>query len=75
MSHVPQEWASLLSYHRQAQIARDLMRDRAQPQISRDQAAAAYAANCDRIVDALDLLSVRQVLGRATLLLAGQDLT
>lgn len=75
MSIVPQEWTSLIVEHRAAQVERDVMRDPAKPQQARDLAAIAYARQCDRLMDLLDILSVRLVLGRITMLLARKDRT
>ncbi len=73
MSFVPQEWTSLMVGHRAAQIERDIMRDLAKTQQARDMSAAAYARQCDQMMDLMDILSVRLELGRITMLLGRRD--
>ena len=73
MSVVPQEWTRFLILHRAAQIERDVMRSAGPDFDARDLATVNYARACDEMMDLLDRLSVRQVLGRITMLLARRE--
>lgn len=73
MSHGQGDWNQLLLEHKAVQIQRDLMRSTTIGQSARDQAAMSYARGCDRIVDLLDMLSTRLVLGRVAQLMARED--
>ena len=70
MSGIPEEWRQLLQEHRVAQINHDVMRASGVGQAQRDVAAVRYGRSCDHMMDLLDIMSERLVLGRITQLLA-----
>jgi rhodanese-related sulfurtransferase len=67
---VPAAWTGLIAGYKQAFDVRAVMRNRKVPQDMRDEAARAYCAATDAMVDAMDLLSGDQTLDRIALLMS-----
>lgn len=70
---VPREWADMISALRQAQVAREGVRNKGASQQLRDESAVAYGRALDQVFAALDVLMETQVLGRVTLFLAKKE--
>ena len=70
---VPEAWTQLIARHREAQVAQDQMRNPQATQVMRDEATGRYTVAVDAVMDCLDTLSERQVLGAITLYLARKE--
>lgn len=70
---LPAAWARMISALREAQVARDVMRDPAARQTDRDEAVVRYSRAADAIIADLGILSETHVLGRITLMLSRRE--
>jgi hypothetical protein len=62
MAQTPIHWTALIAQHRAARVAHGRMRDRALPQVERDEATIAFGRALDQMFLSMEALSEEGVL-------------